>query len=92
MSIAADIRSRLAALEPIELDLVDESEKHRGHAGYREGGNTHWRLTIVSPRFAGKTVVARHRLVYEALGPLMQHPIHALAITARAPEETKGQQ
>lgn len=90
-SVAAEIRSRLAALEPVELDLVDESEKHRGHAGYREGGNTHWRLAIVSPRFQGKTVVARHRMVYEALGPLMQHPIHALAITARAPEETKGQ-
>jgi BolA protein len=92
VSIAAQIRSRLAALEPLELDLVDESEKHRGHAGYREGGNTHWRLSIVSPRFAGKPVVARHRMVYEALGPLMQHPIHALAITARAPEETKGKQ
>lgn len=92
MSIAAQIRSRLAALEPLEVDLVDESEQHRGHAGYREGGNTHWRLSIVSPRFAGKPVVARHRMVYEALGPLMQHPIHALAITARAPDETKGKQ
>ena len=90
MSIAGEIRTRLAALEPTELDLVDESEQHRGHAGYQAGGNTHWRLAIVSPRFAGKTVVARHRMVYEALGPLMQNPIHALAITARAPEETKG--
>lgn len=92
MSVAAQIRSRLAALEPLEVDLVDESERHRGHAGYREGGNTHWRLSIVSPRFAGQPVVARHRMVYEALGPLMQHPIHALAITARAPDETKGKQ
>jgi BolA protein len=92
VSVAAEIRSRLAALEPLEVDLVDESEQHRGHAGYREGGNTHWRLSIVSPRFAGQPVVARHRMVYEALGPLMQHPIHALAITARAPDETKGKQ
>ena len=91
MNVAAEIRSRLAALEPVELELEDQSEQHRGHAGYRSGGNTHWRLAIVSPRFTGKPVVARHRMVYEALGSLMQDPIHALAITARAPEETKGQ-
>jgi BolA protein len=92
MSLAAEIKQRLAALEPIELELVDESEGHRGHAGYREGGGTHWRLAIVSPRFAGQPVVARHRMVYQALGNLMQNPIHALAITARTPEEMKGKQ
>jgi BolA protein len=92
MSVAEAIRARLQALEPLALDLVDESEQHRGHAGYREGGNTHWRLSIVSPQFAGKPTVARHRMVYQALGELMQHPIHALAITARSPEETKGSQ
>jgi len=91
VSVATEIRNRLAVLEPQELQLEDQSEQHRGHAGYQEGGNTHWRLTIVSPRFTGKPVVARHRMVYEALGNLMQNPIHALAITARAPEETKGQ-
>jgi BolA protein len=91
MNVAAEIRERLAALEPVQLELEDQSEQHRGHAGYQAGGNTHWRLTIVSPRFAGQPVVARHRMVYEALGNLMQNPIHALAITARAPEETKGQ-
>ncbi len=90
MSVAERIRSRLQALEPVALDLVDESEQHRGHAGYREGGSTHWRLSIVSPRFAGKPALARHRMVYQALGELMQHPIHALAITARSPEEAKG--
>jgi BolA protein len=92
MSIAARIRERLAALEPRELELFDESSKHEGHAGHRPGGNTHWRLTIVSPRFSGQTTVARHRMVYQALDDLMQNPIHALAITARAPEETKGPQ
>jgi BolA protein len=92
MSVAARIRERLAALEPLDLDLVDESAKHAGHAGARPGGNTHWRLTIVSPRFAGQPTVARHRMVYQALGELMHNPIHALAITARAPEETKGSQ
>ena len=92
MTVAETIRARLQALEPLALDLVDESEQHRGHAGYREGGNTHWRLSIVSPRFSGKPTVARHRMVYQALGELMQHPIHALAITARSPEEAKGTQ
>jgi BolA protein len=90
MNVAETIRARLAQLEPQALELVDESDLHRGHAGYREGGGTHWRLSIVSPRFAGKPTVARHRMVYQALGELMQHPIHALAITARSPEETKG--
>ena len=92
MSVAARIRERLAALEPVNLELVDESAQHAGHAGAQPGGNTHWRLTIVSPRFAGQPTLARHRMIYQALGELMQDPIHALAITARAPEETKGSQ
>ena len=92
MSVAARIRERLAALEPVALELLDESAQHAGHAGARPGGNTHWRLTIVSPRFAGQPTVARHRMVYQALGELMQDPIHALAINARSPEETKGKQ
>ena len=90
MNVAGEIHRRLAALDPQSIDLVDESEQHAGHAGYRQGGGTHWRLAIVSPRFAGQSVVARHRMVYQALGELMQNPIHALAITARTPEETKG--
>lgn len=87
MSVAEQIRARLDALLPERIELLDESEQHRGHAGYRAGGGTHWRLTIVARAFAGKPTVARHRMVYEALGELMQHPIHALAITARAPDE-----
>ena len=90
MSLAPEIERRLAALEPLELEVIDESEQHRGHAGYRAGGNTHWRVSIVSPRFAGRNAAARHRMVYQALGNLMNDPIHALAITARAPEEAKG--
>jgi BolA protein len=92
MNVAARIRERLAALEPLDVELIDESPKHAGHAGWQPGGGTHWRLSIVSPRFAGQSTVARHRMVYRALGELMQNPIHALAITARAPEETKGSQ
>jgi BolA family transcriptional regulator, general stress-responsive regulator len=90
MNVAEAIRERLAALEPLSLELVDESAQHAGHAGARPGGNTHWRLEIVSKSFSGKPTVARHRMVYQALGELMQHPIHALAISARSPEETKG--
>jgi BolA protein len=90
VSLAPEIQRRLQALEPLALEVIDESERHRGHAGYREGGNTHWRVAIVSPRFAGASTVQRHRMVYQALGNLMNNPIHALAITARAPEEAKG--
>ncbi|MEX0638362.1 MAG: BolA family protein [Burkholderiales bacterium] len=87
MSTEESIRARLAVLQPESLELEDESERHRGHAGYRPGGGTHWRLTIVARAFAGQSTLARHRLVYQALGELMQHPIHALAIHARAPGE-----
>ena len=87
MNVEAEIRARLLQLEPALLELVDESAQHQGHAGWQPGGGTHWRLRIVSPRFAGKTTLARHRMVYESLGDLMQHPIHALAIQARVPGE-----
>ena len=90
MTVEQEIRRRLGTLEPIELDLVDESALHAGHAGARPGGNTHWRLTIVLRAFAGKPKLARHRMVYQALGELMQEPIHALSIEARSPEETQA--
>lgn len=88
MTVEEEIRRRLAALEPSRLELLDESAQHAGHAGAAPGGNTHWRLAIVSPAFAGRSTVARHRMIYQALGELMQHPIHALAISARAPGES----
>lgn len=82
----ATIRERLAALEPESLEIEDESSKHAGHAGARGGGG-HYRLVIVSRRFSGVSPQSRHRMVYDALGPLMQKDIHALAIRAYAPEE-----
>ena len=88
--MADEIRARLATLEPLSVELVDESAQHAGHAGAAPGGETHWRLAIVSARFAGQPTVARHRMIYQALGALMQNPIHALAISARAPAEQKG--
>lgn len=87
MSVADEIRRRLEPLTPQRFELIDESARHEGHAGARPGGNTHWRLAIASAAFAGKPTVARHRMIYEALGDLMDNPIHALAITARAPGE-----
>ncbi len=86
MNLAATIRERLAALEPQSMDLLDESGEHAGHAGAKAGGS-HFRLTIVSPRFSGKDKITRHRMVYEVLGPLMHREIHALAIRAFAPDE-----
>lgn len=90
MSLAEEMRRRLAALEPVRLEIEDESERHRGHAGWREGGETHWRIVVVSARFAGLPKVARHRMVYDALGELMKHPIHALTIAAHAPDEPQA--
>lgn len=80
------MRQRLAPLDPIDLAIEDESAAHAGHAGARAGGG-HYRLTIVSRHFAGLNSVARHRSIYAALGDLMSNRIHALAITALAPEE-----
>ena len=74
-----------AALQPLRLVVGDDSHLHAGHAGAREGG--HFSVLIVSTRFAGLSRVARHRLVYDALGPLAPLGIHALAVDARAPDE-----
>lgn len=86
MSVIDEMKARLAALDPVEVMIIDDSEKHAGHAGARSGGG-HFRLAIVSPRFAGCKTMERHRLVYDALGPLMKREIHAVSITARTPDE-----
>jgi BolA protein len=82
------IRQRLAPLNPVTLELRDESGQHAGHAGARPSGGSHWQLTIVSEAFRGKSAVARHRMVYEALGDLMKRDIHALRIEASEPEQS----
>lgn len=86
MSVIDAMRARLAALDPLVVEIEDDSAKHAGHAGARSGGG-HFRLAIVSSRFAGCATMARHRLVYDALGPLMKQEIHALSISARTPDE-----
>lgn len=79
------LRERLAVLEPVALEIEDESHLHAGHAGARDGG--HYKIHIVAAAFAGKNTVGRHRIVYSALGDLMRARIHALGINAAAPEE-----
>lgn len=86
MNVTELIRERLAVLQPVALDIVDDSAKHAGHAGARSGGG-HYQLRIVAACFAGRRTMERHRLVYDALGPLMKREIHALGITAKAPDE-----
>lgn len=75
------IRQKLGALSPTGLDITDDSASHAGHAGAKSGGG-HFFLTIVSEGFVGKTTLARHRMVYDALGDMMQREIHALSIKA----------
>ena len=84
-SVEILLRERLAVLQPLQLDIIDDSAQHAGHAG--AGGGGHYRLLIVSTAFSGKTTLARHRLVYDALGELMHSKIHALSIVALTPEE-----
>lgn len=83
-AIVEEIRRRLtAALQPIELDVVDEGYKHVGHANEGKG---HFHVRVVSAAFAGQLPLKRHRLVYAALGELMDQGIHALSIDAKAPD------
>jgi BolA protein len=78
---------RLDALKPTKIELVDDSEKHRGHGGYNPAGESHFTLLIESPLFAGKSRVERQRMVHSALGELVGDRVHALSIRARAPGE-----
>ncbi len=85
-----DVREQLrSALEqelaPLELDLIDDSAKHAGHVGAREGG--HYTVVLVSKAFTGLAQLERHRLVYAAVAPLMGRGVHALSIRAHSPEE-----
>lgn len=86
MSTIELIQQRLATLAPEVLEIGDDSAKHAGHEGAKGGGG-HYNLTIVSPQFNGMLTIARHRLIYNALGDLMQTRIHALSINAYAPGE-----
>jgi BolA protein len=80
-----EIKTRLQALAPTSIDLMDESAQHAGHKG--NGGGGHYKLNITSSHFCGKSQIMRHRLVYQALADLMPHKIHALSIHAIATDE-----
>ena len=88
MAVAETIEQKLTqALAPQRLKIVDDSEKHKGHAGYREGGETHFRVEIVSQAFAGESRVARQRRVYAILAEELAGRVHALQLTTLTPEE-----
>jgi BolA protein len=76
------------ALDPILLDIVDESDRHAGHAGAREGGGTHFRIRVVSAQFERASRVDRHRLIYELLKAEFADGLHAVALVAKAPGES----
>ena len=86
--VALEMLRRLeSALGPARLQLIDDSEKHRGHGGYNPAGESHFTLHVESAVFAGKGRVERQRMIYSALGDLMRERVHALSIKARAPGE-----
>lgn len=80
------MRERLQSLTPVSVNIRDDSALHAGHEGAKSGGG-HYGLSIVAAAFSGKSLIQRHRLIYSALGDLMQQKIHALSIEAFSPEE-----
>ena len=89
--VADRIRGKLTqALAPSRLSVADESYRHAGHAGARPEGETHFRVEITAAAFAGKSRIARQRLVYELLAEELAGPVHALALTTLAPDEDRG--
>ena len=86
MLVVDEIRMKLEqSFEPVALDVQDESEAHRGHAGYPEGGQSHFRVRMTADAFSGQSRLARHRAVHDALGPDLIGRIHALALELQAP-------
>jgi BolA family transcriptional regulator, general stress-responsive regulator len=90
MTVAENIHRKLtAAFAPSRLDIVDDSHRHAGHAGARDGGETHFNVEIVSPAFAGKSRVERQRLVYATLADELRDRVHALALRTLTPDEDR---
>lgn len=86
MSVRDTIAEKLSVkFTPTHLEVIDESEKHRGHGGYREGGETHFRVRIASALFTGQSRLAQHRAVMEALDAELKAGVHALAVEVVAP-------
>lgn len=87
MSRQERIRTLLSSLEPLALEVIDESHQHHGHSGWREGGETHYRVIIRSAAFDGLSRVERHRRVNALLAPEFESGLHALAVVARGSSE-----
>jgi BolA protein len=91
MTVADSIRATLTeAFSPLALEVVDESDRHKGHAGARPGGGTHFRVKITAEAFRGRRRLEAHRLVYAALAGEIAAGVHALAIEANAPSAPSG--
>ena len=91
MGVSNTITTKLAAaFAPVSLKVLDESNQHAGHAGHRPGGETHFRIYIVSEAFRGKTRLERHRMINATLADELRAGVHALAIHAAAPDEGLG--
>ena len=89
MSTIEQMQQKLAILSPSAIQIIDDSAKHAGHAGAKSGGG-HYQLDIISTEFTGKPTLARHRMIYDALGEMIQQQIHALSIKAQTPEESNA--
>ncbi len=81
--IADEMRERLQVLNPSLLEIIDESQQHHGHSGWREGGQTHFRIRIAAPELVSLSRVAQHRLIHKSLGDIVPR-IHALALELEA--------
>ena len=93
MAVAAEIRAKLTeGLAPLQLDIIDESHLHAGHSGAPEGGESHFRVAVVSSAFDGVSRVQRQRMVYDLLAKELRGPVHALSVTTQTPEEAKSQE
>jgi BolA protein len=87
---AQEMLRLLRELNPTKVELIDDSEKHRGHGGYNPAGESHFSLLVESPLFSGKSRAERQRMVHSALGDMVGERVHALSIRARAPGESAG--
>jgi BolA protein len=85
--VAIEMLQRLESLNPTKIELIDDSEKHRGHGGHNPAGESHFSLLIESDAFTGKSRVERQRMVHQSLGELVGNRVHALSIKAKAPGE-----
>lgn len=86
--MAENMRKKLeAALQPVVLEIEDDSESHRGHGGYREGGESHFNMKLVANAFEGASRVARQRMVFEVLKEELAGPVHALSLQCLTPDE-----